>query len=116
MSEFCPGQRVLCIDGKFHPSVWEYVNEVPMEGEVYTIDWIRPNGRDNVTGKIGPALALKEVPGTLPGIKCVVCWCAWRFAPLDVADTNSAVKKKRSVVKKKRAAQPCRKKTEPALV
>ncbi len=44
---------------------------MPIEGEVYTVDWIRKNGRDNVTGKIGPALALKEVPGTLPGIKSV---------------------------------------------
>lgn len=116
MSEFCPGQRVLCIDGKFHPSVWEYVNEVPIEGEVYTVDWIRKNGRDNVTGQIGPALALKEVPGTLPGIKSVVCWCVWRFAPLDVAEANSVAKKKKSVAKKKRAPQPRRKKAEPALV
>ena len=116
MGEFHPGQRVLCIDGKFHPSVWEYVNEVPIEGEVYTVDWIRMNGRDNVTGKIGPALALKEVPGTLPGIKCVVCWCQWRFAPLDVAGTNSVARKKKPAAKKKRAPQPRRKKAEPALV
>lgn len=89
---------------------------MPLEGEVYTVDWIRKNGRDNVTGQIGPALALKEVPGTLPGIKSVVCWCAWRFAPLDVAETNSVAKKKKSVAKKKRAPQRRRRELKPALV
>jgi hypothetical protein len=84
MSSFFPGQRVLCIDGKFPPSVWDWVNEVPLEGEVYTVAWIRARGHDKVTGKIGPALALKEVSGTLPGVKSVVCWCIWRFAPLDL--------------------------------
>lgn len=112
MSEFCPGQRVLCIDGKFHPLVWEYVNEVPLEGEVYTVRSIRLGGRDNVTGQPGPALALEEISGRLPGCKRECCWIVRRFAPLDVADTNSAMKKKRSVVKKKRAPQPRRKRPE----
>jgi hypothetical protein len=87
-----------------------------LEGEVYTVAWIRARGHDTVTGKIGPALALKEVSGTLPGVKSVVCWCIWRFAPLDVAETNSVAKKKKSVAKKKRAPQPRRKQAEPALV
>ncbi len=105
MSEFCPGQRVLCIDGKFHPSVWEYVNEVPLEGEVYTVRSIRLGGCDNVTGQPGPAIALDEISGRLPGSKNEVCWIVRRFAPLDVAETKSIAKKKKSVVKKKRAPQ-----------
>lgn len=116
MNEFCPGQRVLCIDGKFHPMVWEYVDDVPIEGEVYTVDWIRRNGRDHVTGKIGPALALKELSGTLPGIKSVVCWCVWRFAPLDVAETNSAARKKKSGGRRYPSRRSPRRNAEPVLV
>ena len=36
MSSYSTGQRVLCIDGKFHPLVWEFVNEVPLDGRIYT--------------------------------------------------------------------------------
>ena len=114
MSKFCPGQRVLCIDGKFHPSVWEFVNEVPIEGEVYTVRFVR-NGPETITGKYGPALALEEISGRLPGCNNEVCWIVRRFVPLDVAETNSIAKKKKSVAKKKRAPQPRRRKIEPAL-
>lgn len=106
MSEFHPGQRVLCIDGKFHPSVWEYVNEVPLEGEVYTVAWVREGGRNNVTGKIGPALALKEVCGSLPGVRSEVCWIVERFAPLDIKETSTASRKKKGRLKKRKAARP----------
>ena len=109
MSEFYPGQRVLCIDGKFHPSVWDWVNEVPLEGEVYTVAWIRARGEDKVTGKIGPALALKEVSGTLPGVKGVVCWCIWRFAPLDIQQTATVIREKKArPTRKKAVAKPRR--------
>jgi hypothetical protein len=101
MIDFFPGQRVLCIDDKFHPSVWEYVNEVPLEGEVYTVAWIREGGPNNVTGKIGPALALKEVCGSLPGVRGEVCWIVERFAPLDISGaTVSRVKRKRRTRRK----------------
>ena len=116
MNEFCLGQRVLCIDGAFHPSVWEYVNEVPIEGEVYTVRSIRLGGFDNVTRQPGPAIALEEISGSLPGCKKEICWIVRRFAPLDIQESNSAAKKKKSVAKKKRAPQPRRKKLEPALV
>lgn len=112
MSEFYPGQRVLCIDGKFHASVWEYVNEVPIEGEVYTVAWIREGGRNNVTGRIGPALALKEVCGSLPGVRGEVCWIVERFAPLDIKETSTASRKKKERLKKKKTAAP-RRRPEP---
>ncbi len=94
MSEFYPGQRVLCIDGQFHPAVWDWVNEVPIEGEVYTVERVRARGRDHVTGKFGPSLALKEISGRLPGCKSEVCWVVRRFAPVDVADSASADREK----------------------
>jgi hypothetical protein len=105
MSGFFPGQRVLYIDGKFHASVWEYVNAVPLEGEVYTVEWIRARARDNVTGQIGPGIILKEISGSLPGSSKVISWCIWRFAPLDVQETASASKAKKG--------RPKRKKTTP---
>ena len=46
-----------------------------------------------------------EISGRLPGSKNEVCWIVRRFAPLDVAETKSIAKKKKSVVKKKRAPQ-----------
>lgn len=104
MSEFFPGQRVLCIDGKFHPSVWDWVNEVPIEGEVYTVAFVRQRGRDNVTGKIGPAIALVEISGRLPGATGEVCWVFRRFAPLDLEDASGVARKARTKPAKKRRA------------
>ena len=121
MNDFYPGQRVLCIDGKFHPSVWEFVNEVPIEGEVYTIRFIR-NGPETITGIYGPALALEEISGRLSTSKNEVCWIVRRFVPLDVQDLATTARKKRKLTNKgaqtapRRAPQPRRKKAEPALV
>ena len=106
MSSFFPGQRVLCIDGKFHPSVWDWVNDVPLEGEVYTVAWIREGGRNKVTGQIGPALALKEVCGSLAGVRGEVCWIVERFAPLDIKEASTASRKKNGRLKKKKTAAP----------
>ena len=113
MSEFCPGQRVLCIDGKFHPSVWEYVNEVPIEGEVYTVRFIR-NGPESITGKYGPALALEEIPGRLPGCKSEVCWIVRRFVPLDVQE-NAAADRRKQRRPKKQTRVPAKRTPQPAV-
>ena len=112
MNGFYPGQRVLCIDGKFHSSVWEYVNAVPLEGEIYTVERIRPCARDNVTGQVGPGLILREIPGSLPGSSKVISWCIWRFAPLDVHETATATRRKKTRPIKKKAASP-RRRPEP---
>ena len=109
MSEFYPGQRVLCIDGTFHPSVWEYVNEVPIEGEVYTVRSIRLGGYDNVTGQPGPAIALEEVSGSLPGCKGEVCWIVRRFVPVDIQQTATVTREKKArPTRKKAVAKPRR--------
>lgn len=114
MSGFSSGQRVLCVDGKFHPSVWEYVNEVPLEGETYTVRFVQ-KGHENVTGKFGPALALEEISGRLPGSESEVCWMAWRFAPLDFDRSASAAAKKKTAAKRKNTHLPRRKRPEPAV-
>ena len=110
---FQPGQRVLCIDGSFHSSVWEYVDEVPLEGEIYTVSKIRLGGRDNVTGKIGPAIGLREISGALSGCRGEVCWLTRRFVPLDLQQTNAAENtrsrrhpKKRKIRAPRRPLQP----------
>jgi hypothetical protein len=113
MSEFSPGQRVLCIDGKFHPSVWEYVNEVPIEGHVYQVRFVR-SGPEKMTGKMGPALALEEISGRLPGCADEVCWIVRRFVPVDIQDTTTATREKRTRAKKKVKAAPQRT-PQPAL-
>jgi len=113
MSDFSPGQRVLCIDGKFHPSVWEFVNEVPIEGEVYTIRFIR-NGPETITGQNGPALALEEIPGRLPTSKNEVCWIVRRFVPLHIPETAKATRKNLKLTKKKVKTAPKKRKVQTA--
>ena len=108
MSCFFPGQRVICIDGKFHPSVWEYVNEVPIEGEIYTVRSVRLGGREELTGKAGPALCLKEISGRLPGVNSEAAWIVRRFAPVDLQDSTSATREKKPRTKRKPAAAPRR--------
>lgn len=103
MSCFFPGQRVICIDGKFHPSAWDWVDEMPVEGEVYTVAWVRPVGRDSVTGHLGPALALREISGRLPGVDDEVCWCFRRFAPLDLQACASATRAEKPLTRRKTA-------------
>ena len=95
MSDFCAGQRVLCIDGKFHPLVWEFVNEVPLDGQIYTIREIRFHTRNQITGEIGPGLALMEISGRLPGSSKEVSWDIARFKPLEEHDTATVGKRSR---------------------
>ena len=95
MSSYSTGQRVLCIDGKFHPLVWEFVNEVPLDGQIYTIREIRFHTRNQITGEIGPALALMEISGRLPGSSKEVSWDIARFKPIEEHDTATVGKRSR---------------------
>jgi hypothetical protein len=48
-------------------------------------------------------------------VKSVVCWCIWRFLPLDVHDTATATRKKQGrPTKKKTATKPRRLESVPA--
>jgi hypothetical protein len=111
MSGFFPGQRVLCIDGSFHASVWEWVNEVPQEGEIYTVASVVQNSPNKVTGIVSAALNLVEIPGRLPG-QVGVCWNVRRFAPLDIADAGAVIRKLRKSPKTR--PTPVRPKRQPA--
>ncbi len=44
-----PGDRVVCINDKWEPWVFDTYNQLPEKGEVYTIRAVRP-GRPNLDG------------------------------------------------------------------
>lgn len=116
MNDFYPGQRVICINDRFAPDVWEWTNRVPTEGEIYTVSAV-VRCPHRLTGEYGGGLRLVEIDTEMPGADAAprMNWAVSRFVPLDVAETNSIAKKKKSVAKKKRAPQPYRRKIEPAL-
>ena len=66
MSAIYPGQRVICINGKFAPDVWEWAAAIPREGEIYTIQRIY-NGMNRITNRREPGVDLVEVDTFLAG-------------------------------------------------
>jgi hypothetical protein len=108
MSELNPGQRVICIDGKFAPDVWEWAAAIPREGEIYTIQRIY-NGKNRITDRREPGVDLVEVDTFLPGsLKARLGWYAGRFAPLDLEEVSTKKRKKRTSQKKPTQALPPR--------
>ena len=114
MSKFCPGQRVVCINGEFAPDVWEWTDKVPLEGEFYTVGAVVycPH---RLTGKHGGSLHLVEIDTSMPAWNRAprLSWDIARFAPLDISETSTASRKKNGRPKKKEEATP-RRRTESA--
>ena len=81
---FYVGQRVVCINGRFHPLVWEWADHVPVEGDVYTVRSVR-TGTCPVDESYGPAIWLEELLNPRTGFWSEVCFSTWRFAPLEEA-------------------------------
>ena len=79
---FLPGQQVVCIDGKFSPSLSRFFPILPQENNTYIIrdivPGISPNGGE---GEI--AVYLQEMTGWINdfGIECG--FNGERFAPLE---------------------------------
>ena len=88
---FGVGTRVVCIDGKFDPFVWEFVDEVPVEGGIYTVSGICFEANGWETGNVAPGFFFEEIPEGLPGLESRVCWEAQRFDPF--ADTDATKKR-----------------------
>ena len=82
---FGVGTRVVCIDGKFDPFVWEFVDEVPVEGGIYTVSGICFEANGWETGNVAPGFFFEEIPEGLPGLEGRICWEAQRFDPIDDA-------------------------------
>jgi hypothetical protein len=53
---FGVGTRVVCIDGKFDPFVWEFADDVPVEGGIYTISGMCFEAHSWETGNVAPAI------------------------------------------------------------
>ena len=83
---FGVGTRVLCIDGKFDPFVWEFVDEVPVEGVIYTVSGICFEANSWEAGNVAPGFFFEEIPEGLAGFESRVCWEAQRFDPIVDAD------------------------------
>ena len=81
MRTYLPGQSVVCIDANFERWVWEYVDEFPVEGGIYTIREICFEASDRHAGNIAPGLFFEEISEGLPGCEGRLCWEASRFEP-----------------------------------
>jgi hypothetical protein len=104
---FGVGTRVVCIDGKFDPFVWEFVDEVPVEGGIYTISGMCFESNCWETGNVAPGFFFEEIPEGLPGFESRVCWEAQRFDPIVDADEAEKRTAKRPRSRRKKSLTIC---------
>jgi len=80
---FFPGEKVICINDRFHRSIVEWADHVPQRGHVYTVKScaVAPGA---LTNEIGPGLLLEELPN--PGNQ--VCFSEWRFRLLEDSESD----------------------------
>ncbi len=81
---FYVGQKVVCINGRFHPLVWEWADHVPIKGEIYTVRQVL-SGTCPVDHSSGSAIRLHELINPKSSNGDEVCFSTWRFAPLEEA-------------------------------
>jgi hypothetical protein len=107
---FGVGTRVVCIDGKFDPFVWEFVDEVPLEGGIYTVSGMCFEANGWEPGHIAPGFFFEEIPEGLPGLEGRICWEAQRFDPIEDAEEarKRSAKATHSKGRKKPAAHASR--------
>ncbi|MBA3544813.1 MAG: hypothetical protein H0T83_10305 [Chthoniobacterales bacterium] len=78
---FLPNQRVVCVDGRFPLGIEQLYDELPREGDTYTIRDILPGiGLTGDEGEI--AVYLREIKGPLNAHGIERGFRADRFAPL----------------------------------
>ncbi len=79
---FCPGQKVVCIDGRFPLGIEKFYPQVPKEGNAYTIRDIVPG--ISFRGEHGEvAVYLVEIVGPLNTHGIERGFNVERFAPLN---------------------------------
>lgn len=78
---FYVGQRVVCIDDRFDPSIVAWADHLPRAGEIYTVRSCK-NAPDHATGVSGPSFKLLEIanPRTEQGGE--VTFSSERFEPI----------------------------------
>lgn len=84
---FTKGQKVVCINDRFHGSLADWADHIPRRGCVYTIQRVVLSVPAVLTDALGPGLLLEELPN--PGNK--VCFSAWRFKPYDESEIERAM-------------------------
>jgi len=78
---FVCGQKILCIDGSFHPSIVEFADQVPREGAVYTVRALS-SATNIITRKAELCVHLFEINTPLNAAGKEVYFSTWRFIPL----------------------------------
>ncbi|HSH39493.1 MAG TPA: hypothetical protein VK993_11980 [Chthoniobacterales bacterium] len=91
------GQKVLCIDARFHDGIWEWCVSVPRAGHIYTIRRIQL-GTDAYTHDGGLGLLLEEIvnPKTIKGREAG--FFTSRFRPLSASEHTAEAAKHEELV------------------
>lgn len=88
------GEKVVCINDKWEPWVFDTYNQLPKKGEIYTIRALRP-GRPNLDGGAAVLTLLLEELQNDPDYSHVggdeLGFKASRFAPLESQKARRAM-------------------------
>ena len=76
------GDKVFCIDGTFHPSVTEWANYLPLDGQVFTIRSLL-RCPHTITKEDGIGYRLEELKNPGHTKDNDVSFSDWRFIDLD---------------------------------
>lgn len=106
-----PGQLVRCINDRFCPEVWEWTNEIPRKGSVYTVFRVSHHAVDPNSGVPGPAYQLCELLSSLLGTKRMH-FCATRFRPVETEDEDRARSKESDTLVAVGGHEACRDRLE----
>jgi len=74
---FYPGQKVICINDRFHRSIHDWGDQFPVSGHVYTVRNV-VNCREALTNLVGPGLLLEELKNPDDRLR----FSDWRFRAL----------------------------------
>jgi hypothetical protein len=86
-SQWQVGQKVLCVNGSFSGAVWDWCNEVPVAGEIYTIRALIIS--TNYYSGVGClSFYLEEIINNMaPSLEHA--FCSNRFRPLSETDCKA---------------------------
>ncbi len=79
------GQKIVCLDDRFHRTIYEWGDQIPKLGHVYTIKkiFLAPHWH---TREYGLAFSLAELKN--PGDR--LCFSAWRFGVMRFDDPTAS--------------------------
>ena len=82
---FYIGQKVRCINDRFHPSIADWADHIPVAGEVYTVRDIG-SGTHAVTHLPGYGILLAELPNPVAANGHEVHFIESRFVPVEAEE------------------------------